>query len=1101
MEAREGKAGEIAAAVEAAVGAFGDAVKPRLAGPGEPEDQMRGPLETLLASVATALGVSVVPHGETSLSELRVRPDYAIAVGGALIGYIEVKAPGKGADPTKWAASSHDYQQWTKIKGLPNVLYTDGTEWALYLDGERVGNVVRLSEDVRTAGAALRPTDNRLAEILTTFLQWKPLTPTTIFGLVKSVAGLCRVLRDEVVETLAAEKKQSKKSQRPFTSLAKDWRELLFPRATDFEFADGYAQTVTFALLLARVDGVDFTGKRVDDIASELGKTHSLMGRALDLLTDESLGSLTLTVDTLLRVVGVVDWGRFAHHKRDPYLYLYEHFLDVYDPELRKETGSYYTPPEVVDAMARLTEELLQNGLDRPLGFASDDVVVVDPAMGTGTYLLNIIERAAETTAREEGEGAVPARMQRMSQRTIGFEIQTGPYAVAELRAHEAFARHNAKPPKDGLRLYVADTLDNPWGDTAHIFAAYEPIARSRKAANRIKRDEPVLVVIGNPPYRDKAKGWGGWIEQGDKSHAAPLDDFRAAGKGRLEYVLSNLYVYFWRWATWKVFDHHANHPTGVISFITTTGFYTGPGFAGMREYLRRTADEIWAIDLTPEGHRPPVNSRPFPKVQQPLGITIAIRYGEPDPTTPARIHYTALSGTRADKFAGLGGLRLDGSEWSDCGTDWQAPFSPAATAQWAAFPALIDLFPWQDRGCKPNRSWVYAPLPETLRARWETLSRETNPEERRNLLKVTSDLGLDSKKQPLPGQVTSEPLSVQVGPLPKLQRVGYRSFDHQYLIADRRVIDRPRPDLWRCWSEAQVYITEQHDQPISDGPALTFTGLIPDEHHYAGRGGRAIPLYKDAAASIANVTPGLLAVLSDALGLGVTDEDVLAYVAAVAAHPAFTERFAADLETPGVRVPLTRDPDLWCEAVALGRRVVWLHSRGSRYVDPSDHRPAGAPRLPDERRPRVLTPIPTDPDEMPSDLVREGDAIRLGDGLIGPVSEEVAQYSVAGMNVLKKWAGYRKKRPAARWSSPLSDIIPTSWPAEFTTDLLDLIQTLQLLCDIEGDQSRLLGQILTSPLVTVTDLTTSSVLPPPPLATEALPPPVATGPDTLPFG
>jgi len=403
----------LAVAFASTVSQMGADVLPRLAGPGEPEDQMRAPMEALLKAAATALGLSLVPHGESSLSDLKVRLDYAIEIDRAVIGYVEVKAPGKGADPLTWPVKSHDRKQWEKLKPLPNMIYTDGNEWALYRSGERVGEIARMAGHVRTAGAALAPLDDELARLLTAFLQWQPVPPRTLTQLVQSVAGLCRLLRDEVEETLVRERKSSAKAAKPFTALAADWRELLFPDATDAEFADGYAQTVTFALLLARVEGIDFTGRRVDEIARLLGKSHSLMGKALDVLTDETLGHMALSVDTLLRVIAVVDWSRFERGKSDPYLYLYEHFLDVYDPELRKQTGSYYTPVAVVDAMVRLTDHLLRTKLAQPLGFASDQVVVVDPAMGTGTYLLNIIETAAESIADEEGEGAVPSQARR----------------------------------------------------------------------------------------------------------------------------------------------------------------------------------------------------------------------------------------------------------------------------------------------------------------------------------------------------------------------------------------------------------------------------------------------------------------------------------------------------------------------------------------------------------------------------------------------------------------------------------------------------------------------------------------------------------------
>ncbi|MEU1753892.1 type ISP restriction/modification enzyme [Micromonospora matsumotoense] len=1071
-------------AVASAVAEFGAAVLPKLNGPGQPEDQMRAPLENFLKRVAKHLGIQVNPVGESSLSELRVRADYAIEVDGALVGYIEVKAPGKGADPAKWPAKSHDRKQWEKLSLLPNVLYTDGDEWSLFRKGQTIGSTIRLNGSVKSAGVNLAVDGPGLAAILESFLRWQPTAPRSIGQLVNSVAGLCRLLRDEVVESIQKEKIHGG----PFTRLAADWRELLFPEADDHEFADGYAQTVTFGLLLARVDRIDFNGRSIGDIARQLGKGHSLMGKALDVLTDESIGALTRTIDTLIRVVGAVDWSRFEGRKRDPYLHLYETFLEVYDPELRKQTGSYYTPVEVVENMIRLVDGLLKNRLSEPLGFASDRVVVVDPAMGTGTYLLNMIEQASEVIAAEEGPGAVPARLRKMSNRIVGFERQAGPYAVAEMRAYEALRRHNAEPPIDGLRLYVADTLDNPEAEHAHIYAGLEPIARSRRAANKVKRDEPVLVVIGNPPYRDKAKGQGGWIETGNPQigQLPPLNRFRAAGNGKYEYVLSNMYVYFWRWATWKVFDNHPNEPAGVIAYICPSGFTTGPGFAGMREYLRRSADEGWVIDLSPEGHQAEVGTRVFPGVQPPLCIAIFARYSAGDSNAPARIHYMKVEGTRRAKFSQLASLQMEDTGWQDCGADWQEPFAPASKESWVSNPRLADLMPWVSPGVKTERSWVIAPDAESLRDRWRLLIAESDEGKKNDLLKTSRNRTVFSQPEYLPGtgdrRARMKPLKDEpaTAAAPSCRRYGFRSFDRQFLLADHRLMYPARPDLWAADSTRQIYLAEQHAQPIECGPATTFTSLLPDMHFFNGRGGRVLPLYRDAAADVPNIAPNFLSYLTSKFGVAVTPEDFLAYVAAVTSHPGFTRKFLNELTVPGVRVPLTASPVLFHAAVEIGREVLWIHTYGERFGDPNAGRPNSVPRLTLEERPKVIVAIPDDVENMPNSMSYNvaDRKLLVGQGQIGPVAPGVWAYETSGMNILRKWFGYRKKERAGRSSSELDAVRPPYWLPEFTTELLDLCNVLGRLVQLEPAQDELLAGILGERLVDVAELERNRVLP-----------------------
>src|SRR5262249_52246454 len=283
------------------------------------------------------------------------------------------------------------------------------------------------------------------------FLRWKPAPITSVGALVRAIAPLTRLLRGEVIDQLAAERKAiaagADRYIQPFTGLARDWRALLFPQVSDDTFADGYAQTVTFALLLARTEEIDLTGQPLHEIGTALGADHSLMGKALQLLTDDVAADFRVTLELLVRVVGAVNWPRVRSGRRDMYVHLYEHFLELYDNELRKKSGSYYTPHEVVEQMVRLAEEALITRLGRTTGFRSPDVLTVDPAMGTGTYLHTILERVADETARRDGRGAVAGAVTQAAERMVGFELQMGPYAVAELRTADMLASHGATAP------------------------------------------------------------------------------------------------------------------------------------------------------------------------------------------------------------------------------------------------------------------------------------------------------------------------------------------------------------------------------------------------------------------------------------------------------------------------------------------------------------------------------------------------------------------------------------------------------------------------------------------------------------------------------
>lgn len=316
--------------------------------------------------------------------------------------------------------------------------------------------------------------------------------------------------------------------------------------------------------------------------------------------------------------------------------------------------------------------------------------------------------------------------------------------------------------------------------------------------------------------------------------------------------------------------------------------------------------------------------------------------------------------------------------------------------------------------------------------------------------------------------------------------RYSLRSFDRQWIIPDARVINQPNPTLWNPYSLRQVFLTALDAHSPTSGPAVTLTGLIPDLDHYKGSfGGRVFPLWRDSAAKEPNVRPELLAYCAAEIGIPVSAEDVMAYLAAVMAHPAFTARFRDELVRPGLRVPLTADSKLFCEAAELGREVVWLHCYGERFADPAARRPKAPPRLPPERSPTIpadgAIPSSSLPDAMDHDPATK--RLRIGEGHVDNVTKEMFDYEVSGKNVLRQWFSYRRRdrtKPIIgnrRPPSPLSEIQPDGWLPEYTTDLLNLLHVLGRLIDLEPQQADVLARICDGPLITVGKLQESGVL------------------------
>ena len=299
----------------------------------------------------------------------------------------------------------------------------------------------------------------------------------------------------------------------------------------------------------------------IEPAAQELSKSNSLIGTALRLLTEDSSNqeALKTSLGTLTRVLNEVNWHTISKDKPEAWLYFYEDFLEVYDNTLRKRTGSYYTPPEVVSAMVNLVDEALRGPLfERPAGFAAADVIVADP----GGRHRHVPARRAPPDCRDSHGRSRRRRGARRDrgrgQALIGFEMQFGPFAVAQLRLiAELQALMNA-PPLPELRLFITDTLGNPFIEEERLGQIYEPVAKSRRDANKVKKER-----ADHGRHRQSAVQREGRRtrrldrERLRRKAVAPLDRWTPPpewGVGAHAKHLKNLYVYFWRWATWKVF-------------------------------------------------------------------------------------------------------------------------------------------------------------------------------------------------------------------------------------------------------------------------------------------------------------------------------------------------------------------------------------------------------------------------------------------------------------------------------------------------------------------------------------------------------------------
>jgi hypothetical protein len=818
----------------------------------------------------------------------------------------------------------------------------------------------------------------------------------------------------------------------------------------------------------------------------------------------EAREEIRIPVELLERVIAAVDPVAVSR-QGDPWLYFYEDFLAAYDEKLRKNRGVYYTPAEVVGVQVRLVAELLAKRFGKPLTFVDDEVTLLDPAAGTGAYPLAAMTYGLDQVRRKFGQGAVGTRATHAARNIHAFEILVGPYAVAHLRLSQQVLDADGSLPDDGVHVYLTDTLESPHHvprGQQMFDLLHRRLSEEAARARAVKADTRILVCIGNPPYYRQLIGLeergverlGGWIRYGDHGDDGILSDFmtpvRAAGGGIHLKNLYNLYVYFWRWALWKVFE--STYGSGIVCFITASSYLRGPGFAGMRQVMRATFDELWIIDL--EGHsRAPRKTENVFAIANPVAIAIGVRTGAPNTVRPALVWYTRLTGNRRQKLDLLSKVSsFRDLDWSECFGEWQAPFLPREAGDYFRWPLLTDVFPWQYSGVQFKRTWPIGPTRDVLRARWKALL-ETPRDERGAALRETAARRVTEKYRnilpPFQALAAIEDLD-RDGRLPELRRYGFRSFDRQWALVDPRLCDRPRPVLWQVHGPRQIYMTSLLTEVLGIGPAATVTALVPDLHHFCNFNGakHVIPLWRDPDGTNPNVTSGILGVLTSVVGTKVSPEDLLAYCYALLAAPEYVERFSEELTNPGPRVPLTKEPRLFRNSVQLGRQLIRLHTYGESFNDGRAELLQGRARC----TKAVSSSRTGYPTEYSYDSAEH--TLYVGDGHFSPVSPKVWSYAISGFEVVQWWLGYRMAQGAGRASSPLDRVRPERWTADMTEELLRLLWILETTLALEPRLNKNLASVVASETLADDDL------PQPSLAERAAPAVRSVHPEQLDF-
>lgn len=1060
-----------------------------------PEDQLKVPVHNFLTSLgelrSKQLNVATEHRQQRDDQVEGVRLDLAVKNGhGQLLGHIELKAPSKSANPyrpTGW--TRHDKKQWKRLSNHSNLIYTNGWEWTLLRYGsDRPLAHVRIDPDISPAAA--RTAEAALQDLIQQFLSWRPSTPSTPKGLADTLAPLTRFLRDTVIDVVTDNQPDA------LDKLYNSWAADLMPGATKAQFADSFAQTFTYALLLARVEsGVPAEQFDSNSITPTLRTNgHRLISSVLELMAQRQNRELVEGPVALLEAtIGTVNVDKFTQNS-DPWLYFYEDFLAAYDEKMRKNAGVYYTPVEIVETQVRLLDDALKTRFGRPEGLGDEATNILDNATGTATYPLAVARRVLDRAASPQDAA------RSLAKRLFAFELLMGPYSVAHMRLTQLLESTGADLGADGVQVFLTNSLTDPGevsGDNQQmsIWEVLEDINEETRKAGLVKNSQtPIRVILGNPPYDrgSKAKTLGAGstqykniILEETNGHPPLLEDFidplRARNQGGQAKNLYNTYIYFIRWAIWKACEQRPGQ-TGIVSYITAASYLRGPGFVGVREYMRKVFDEIWVIDLGGEGRGARKEENVF-SIQTPVAIFVGVQHPTTAEGTPkknsdrrrqkATIYYRRVAGTRREKLEALSSIEAPTPNqhqgWEKLPSkDWGDKFVPSSVASLSDGLTLADIFPWSNSGVQVKRKWPIAAATDTLQSRWSALNNSSSREEMQEFFRETDLKNLAASGfnlttlEPLPPVTQHAGMQVPV-------RYGYRSFDRQFILPDSRVNDRPRQQLWDSWGPDQLYLISLTTTALGRGPAVTVSPYVPDLHFFRGSYGakNVHPLYRSDGTDCPNVSSALCQSLEHHYGQTVSPFEICCYVVGLLGTSAYTEIFEEELTESVPHVPFTASAELFRRVTNFGRKIIFEQTWGERGGELNEFGQPIGQRY--QGRARIGEPTPSAPYPQSWSYTPDSHELLVGNGRFDHVDPEIMNFEVSGLKVVSSWLGYRMAQPEGKTSSLLDQIQTESW--EHDTELLQLLWQIEFMINAEVEGRELLNEVFAEEKIPPTEL------------------------------
>ena len=877
------------------------------------EHTYRGTLEQLMQTLLPKLRIVNEPKREKCGA-----PDYiASRKDGIPVFYIEAKDIGDN-DLDGHNPHAHK-EQFTRYKqALDHIIFTDYLDFHLYEHGEFVDSV-RIAEIKGDKIVAITENEDKFLSLIQHVGNNAIQSITSASRLAKLMAGKARLL-ENIIEQAMNDETESYANEN-IRGQYQAFKDVLIQELKPSEFADIYAQTIAYGMFAARLH--DDTPKDFsrEEAARLIPKTNPFLRQIFNNLAGNDLDErIAWVVDDLATVFKATNIQKimktYVQDKRhhDPMIHFYEDFLSEYNPKLRKSKGVWYTPQPVVGFIVRAVDEILQKEFGLQEGLADYSMIekelaveqsrdkrtsdgarhenhkfhrvqILDPATGTGTFLAEVVNQIYDRYRDNQGIWQQYVE-QHLLPRLNGFEILMASYAVAHIKLDMLLSETGYQHQTDKrLHVYLTNSLEESNNEPRTLFAQW--LSREATEANVIKRDYPVMVMIGNPPYNGSSTNTGKWImslmedykkEPGGKR---PLDE-------RNPKWLNDDYVKFIRLSQYYV----ERNECGIIGFINPHGFLDNPTFRGMRWNLLKTFDKIYTIDLhgnskkketCPDGSK---DENVF-DIMQGVSINLFVKTGQKGKDELGKIYHTDLYGLRQNKYD-----YLDNIHWSN--VDYSEIFPQAP--MYFFVPKDFGLQDEYNKGFKVDELFVA------------------------NSMGVTT--GHDKEL------VSFIPFNSGTN-----EEYHYRPFDKLWIDYDLNKVVRPREAIMKHLQKDNVALCLIKINSSVDGlfKILVTTGITDKTLLSSKDNTNVFPLYiykenMGVEERIPNFNTKLLAQIEQSFGEQIEPIELFDYIYAVLHSPNYRERYKEFLKIDFPRIPYPTNADEYHRLAKLGAELRKLH-------------------------------------------------------------------------------------------------------------------------------------------------------------------------------